>query len=256
MRTAFVVAGLAAAVAAETYTVTHTEDVTITSCAPTHTNCPYKSTSTPAADFNWGEWDDADGSWGEWETATVTTDGKTTITSMKKTSTAPATATATTEVWGEWDDGDDDDEDDGDDDDENWGEWKTATVTKSGSTIVTSVKVTTKPATATSTSTDEWGIWDSATTTATTTATSAKVTTKASSAACPSYTAAGPPEWFSLLPSSVLSSVAAKWTGGPPADWCYYTYSTSSMATQTAPYPTTAPVTSAPAKATGTGVAA
>lgn len=225
MRTAFVVAGLAAAVIAETYTVTHTEDVTITSCAPTVTNCPYKkTTSTPAAgDFTWGEWDSDSESWDDWETSTMTSAGSTTITSVKKT-TKPATATSTsTEVWGEWD--------------------------------------------PSSSTTDEWGIWDSTTATDSTstktkttgTVTSVKVSTT-NTAACPSYTATGPPEWFSLLPSDVLSSIAAKWTGAPPADWCYYTYSTSSISTSATPVAATSspyyPITaSTPVKATGTGAA-
>lgn len=27
-----------------------------------------------------------------------------------------------------------------------------------------------------------------------------------------------------MLPTSVLSSIAAEWTGAPPADWCYWSY--------------------------------
>ncbi|KAH1431277.1 hypothetical protein KXV52_000975, partial [Aspergillus fumigatus] len=41
-------AGLAAALPGDIQTVYETQDVTITSCAPTVTNCPGRATSTPS----------------------------------------------------------------------------------------------------------------------------------------------------------------------------------------------------------------
>ncbi|KAJ9642148.1 uncharacterized protein PV06_03281 [Exophiala oligosperma] len=181
MRTSVAVAaGLVAAASAKTYSVTVTDDVTITSCGPTVTNCPY------AAPTEGGAWDD-------WTSTTTTTKPVAPV----STSSDPA-----------------------------WADWT--------STTTTSKPVS--PISTTSSSEGAWGDW--------TTITSSSVPVSpvsTSSAACPSYTATTPPAWFSLLPTEVLSSISAAWTGAPPADWCYYTYSTSSVATSPVA-PTSIPV--------------
>merc|ERR1712230_325709 len=154
MRTSIAIAaGLVAAVSAKTYSVTVTDDVTITSCGPTVTNCPYKPTSAAA---------DSTETWGDWTTTT--------------TSSKPVSPVSTSTSY-----------------DPTWGDW-----TSTSSTPVAPVSTS-------------------------------------SSAACPSYTATTPPAWFSLLPTSVISSISAAWTGAPPADWCYWTYSTSSISTTSTP---------------------
>ncbi|KAJ9498636.1 hypothetical protein LTR99_007913 [Exophiala xenobiotica] len=179
MRTSVAIAaGLVAAVSAKTYSVTVTDDVTITSCGPTVTNCPYKPTSTADADST--------ETWGDWTTTT---------TSSKPVSPI-STSTSSDPTWGDW--------------------------TSTSSTPVAPVS--------TSTSSDPtWGDWTSTVTSSTPVA---PVSTS-SSALCPSYTATTPPAWFSLLPTSVISSISAEWTGAPPSDWCYWTYSTSSLSTST-----------------------
>ncbi|KIX06542.1 uncharacterized protein Z518_04518 [Rhinocladiella mackenziei CBS 650.93] len=205
MRTSVAIAaGLVAVASAKTSTITDTVDVTITSCEPTITDCPYKPAPTSVDDYTWGDW-----------TSTTTT-------------TTPVEPVSTTTY------------------DPTWGDWTSTTTT------------TTTPVEAVSTSTTwvgTWGDWTSTTT-------PVSPVTTSSSAACGSYTATAPPAWFSLLPSSVLSSIEAKWTGAPPADWCYYTYSTSTLATSTP----VAPASSTPywpagssspvaaASGTGTGV--
>ena len=163
MRTSIVIAAGIAAVASAG-TVTDTVDVTITSCEPTVTNCPYKSSDN----------------WGDWTTTTTTT-----------TTTTKPVAPAST-----WD--------------PTWSDWTTTTTT-------------TKKAAAASTWDPAWSDWTAATTVA--------VVTTTGTAACGAYTATAPPAWFSLLPSDELSSIQAQWTGAPPADWCYYTYSTSTLKT-------------------------
>lgn len=91
MRTSIAIAaGLVAVASATTYTATVTDDVTITSCGATVTNCPYKSTATVDPDQAWGDWDTTsvsttssvpvapvsystatvDGSWSDWSSAT------------------------------------------------------------------------------------------------------------------------------------------------------------------------------------------
>jgi len=143
MRYVLIAAGLVAAVSA-TWTVTSTEDVTITSCAPEVTNCPFRKYST----------------------------------------TAPAAPAKTSTCTDDDDEHDDDDDEDDDDDDHKWG--KTST-----------------PA------------------------------APVSSVSCPVYHSTEAPAWFSGLPASVLSSIKAEWSDAPPADWCYYTYSASSLITAT-----------------------
>jgi len=108
MRTSVAIAaGLAAAVSAKTYSVTVTDDVTITSCGPTVTNCPYKPTGTADADSTetWGDWTTTtsskpvspvststsyDPTWGDW-------------TSTSSTPVAPvSTSTSSEMTWGDW----------------------------------------------------------------------------------------------------------------------------------------------------------
>ena len=48
------------------------------------------------------------------------------------------------------------------------------------------------------------------------------VTTVATTTVCPSYTATTYPAWFSELPSALVSSIEAEFTGAP-SDWCLYT---------------------------------
>jgi hypothetical protein len=186
MRYALAIAGLAAAAQAATYTHTETAEVTITSCAPTHTNCPYRShtgndwenwssttSATPAAattsSVEWGSWNPsastktpqstATGSWGAWNGA----------------SNNPVAAASATESWDAWNGA-------------------------SG-----------KPAAAASV-TGSWGAWSS-------------VAASSTAPSCPKYTETAPPAWMSNLPTPVLSSLAAQWTGAAaPSDWCYYSY--------------------------------
>ncbi|OAL34690.1 hypothetical protein AYO20_06107 [Fonsecaea nubica] len=195
MRSTIVVAaGLAAVASAGTTTITDTVDVTITSCEPTVTNCPYKGGSG------------ADQTWGDWSAATTT-------------SSKPVDPVST--------------------DSHTWGDWTSASSTSS------------KPVDPVSTDSHTWGDW----TTTTTSAPVAPTTT----AACGQYTATTPPAWFSLLPSDQLSSIEAQWTGAPPADWCYWTYSTGSLSTTATPV---APASDVPspwssvAPAAGTGAPA
>lgn len=94
----------------------------------------------------------------------------------------------------------------------------------------------------TSTSSYTWADWT------TTSSSPAEETT-----GCGEFTATAPPAWFSYLPSDVKSSIEAKWTGAPPADWCYYTYSTSTLEATTTPAYPVSPEQSYPAAA-GTGV--
>lgn len=98
MRYSLAVAGLVASTTALT-TITAIEEVTITSCAPTHTNCAYRQTDGYGAG-GWGNWDPAKstskttttpaaGSWGAWDPS--------------KPSSKTTTPAASTGTWGAWD---------------------------------------------------------------------------------------------------------------------------------------------------------
>lgn len=199
MRTSFAVAAGLAAVATAA-------DVTITSCSPTHTNCPYKPES---------------GHWEDWEASTS--------------SSTPVKVTSSSY-----------------DPSQTWADWSSASTTSSNPVKITSTSSSydpshtwadwesssssSAPAVSTSSSSYDssysWGDWSSVSTTSSSSSTPAVVT---STSACPMYTATAPPAWFSYLASDVKSSIAAKWTGAPPADWCYYTYSTSTPVASSTP---------------------
>lgn len=81
MRSYIAIAGLVAIVSAKTISVTDTVDVTITSCAPTVTNCPYDPVSPDATttDGTWDDWSSSTstavdpastGTWDDWTTST------------------------------------------------------------------------------------------------------------------------------------------------------------------------------------------
>lgn len=187
MRTAMVAAGLVAAASAYTSVV----DVTVTACPPEVTNCPYQTGTA---------------GWEDWSTTTTT----------KK---IDPINTATN----------------------SWEEWSTTTTKKidpinTGTTTWGDWATTTKKIDPINTATNSWEDWASTTkkvdpiNTATTWAdwssqTVAPISTVTSS--CPVYTATGAPDWLSLLPTDVKSSLAAKWTGAAPSDWCYYSFSTT-----------------------------
>ena len=183
MRASIAMIAGAAAVASAKTTLTETVDVTVTSCEPTVTNCPYKAAATTEADPTWGDW-------------TTTT------------SSIPVSVVATTSSKPY-------------DPENTWGDWTSTTSSIPVSVVTTSSKPYDPENT--------WGDWTS--TTSSTPVSVVTTSTSSSSAACGSYTATTPPAWFSLLPSEALSSLSAEWTGAPPSDWCYYTYSTASLST-------------------------
>ncbi|KIW35413.1 uncharacterized protein PV07_02110 [Cladophialophora immunda] len=194
-----VAAGLAAVASAGTTTITDTVDVTITSCEPTVTNCPYKGGSDPT--------------WGDWSVTASTT------------SSVPVSAASSS-----WDPSG------------TWADWSSVSSTSS------------KPVSAASGTWDPtWSDWSASTTASPVSATS--------TAPCGSYTATTPPAWFSLLPTDQLSSIQAQWTGAPPSDWCYWTYSTGSLKTTATPVSATTVAWGSPsgtwssvaAASTGTG---
>jgi len=108
MRTSFAVAaGLVAVAYAGTTTITDTVDVTITSCEPTVTNCPYKG-GAGDADHTWSDWVSAsttttkpvkpatttsvyDPTWSDWESTTTTTKPV-----------SPATTSSYDPSWSDW----------------------------------------------------------------------------------------------------------------------------------------------------------
>ncbi|OAP59482.1 hypothetical protein AYL99_06780 [Fonsecaea erecta] len=188
-----VAAGLAAVASAGTTTITDTVAVTITSCEPTVTNCPYKGGS-------------GDPTWGDWSVTASTTSSK------------PVSAT------GAWDPSG------------TWADWSSVSSTSS------------KPVSATGAwdPSGTWADWSSASTTTPVTPVSA------TTAPCGSYTATTPPAWFSLLPTDQLSSIQAQWTGAPPSDWCYWTYSTGSLKTTATPVAATNSATWGPGSPSGT----
>jgi hypothetical protein len=147
--------------------------------------------------------------------------------------------------------------------DHTWADWETpsdpavaTTTTTTAHTWEDWTTTTSKPVDPTTTTTHSyWGDWTSSDPAVVTTTsydhtwadwtptTPAAVTPTSD---CGVFTATAPPEWFSYLPSDVKSSIEAKWTGAPPADWCYYTYSTSTL------YSTpVSPASSTPAAYTG-----
>ena len=73
-----IAASILAVASAKTISVTDTVDVTITSCEPTVSNCPYKPTAT--------------GTWDDWNSVTTTT------TTTKKADPVKSTST----VWADW----------------------------------------------------------------------------------------------------------------------------------------------------------
>lgn len=206
MRYALGIAGLAAAAQAATYTLTETAEVTITSCAPTHTNCPYRS-NTGNEWENWASTTSAhpvaattsSGVWGSWDPSASTKTPQSAATSSwgawNGASNTPVAAASATGSWGAWNGA------------SNtpvaaasatgsWGAWNGAS---------------SKPVAAASV-TGSWGAWSS-------------VAASSTAPSCPKYTDTAPPSWMSNLPTSVLSSLAAQWTGtAAPADWCYYSY--------------------------------
>ncbi|KIX96967.1 uncharacterized protein Z520_07081 [Fonsecaea multimorphosa CBS 102226] len=184
-----VAAGLAAVASAGTTTITDTVDVTITSCEPTVTNCPYKGGSDPT--------------WGDWSSVTAST-----------TSSVPVGPASKPTGGASWDPSG------------TWADWSSASSSSS-----TPVGPASKPTGGASWDpSGTWADWSSATTTTPVTPVSATTT-----APCGSYTATTPPAWFSLLPTDQLSSIQAQWTGAPPSDWCYWTYSTGSLTTTATP---------------------
>jgi len=231
MRTSFAVAaGLVAVASAGTTTITDTVDVTITSCEPSVTNCPYKGGA--GGDNTWSDWSvsasttkpvsPASTSSGSWDpTWSDWNDG-----SSKSTTKPVSPASTSSSSW-----------------DATWSDWSDGSSTSSKPV---------SPATTSSVYGNTWSDWASTTT-------GTPVSPASGSAACGSYTATAPPAWFSLLPTDSLSSLQAQWTGAPPSDWCYYTYSASSLITAT---PVAASTTaygsgawsSAPVAAASTGI--
>ncbi|KAJ9608924.1 hypothetical protein H2200_006695 [Cladophialophora chaetospira] len=163
MRTTFAVAaGLVAVAYAGTTTITDTVDVTITSCEPTVTNCPYKPGN--GADHTWSDWVSAsttttpvkpattssvyDPSWSDWESTTTSTKPAATSTSVydpswsdwesttSTTSSKPVSPATTSSVY-----------------DGTWSDWEASTLSTSA-TPVKPASTTSTPVAAAST-----GIW-------------------------------------------------------------------------------------------------
>jgi len=175
MRTSFaVVAGLVAVASAGTTTITDTVDVTITSCAPSVTNCPYKGGAGST------------GTWSDWDVSASTTSSKpvSPVSSgtwdptwsdwVSSTTTKPVKDATTSTAW-----------------DPTWSDWVSST---------SSVPV--KPASTSSVYDGTWSDWASASTLSTVTATpvSAAVTSYATGA------------WSSAVtPVAAASTTSAAW---------------------------------------------